>query len=134
MYDKFWCTYNFIYYSKFYDEEQVNTVNGQQTSVVVEQDMTIDAWHTIIMVCILILLVLQIAGMVYRLHRQSMKKKYLSRMEMLEKNGQRHVWFWSKTVLFNCELLSSEKFLLSVLVADRPLIWFNFFFLLFQLI
>lgn len=66
--------------------EKVTEVNGQSTNVIVEEGLSkIDTWHTVILLSILILLVLQTGFMAFRIHKQAMKRKYLNRMITLDR-------------------------------------------------
>lgn len=70
--------------------EKITEVNGQSTNVIVEEEglTKIDAWHTIMMISILVLLLMQFAFTLYKLHKRSMKKKYLTRIDEIARKGQ----------------------------------------------
>lgn len=68
--------------SWFSSEEATKTteLNGHQTSIVVEEGMSrVDSWHTLILLTILGLLLLQTILMGLRMYGRAMKRKYLER-------------------------------------------------------
>lgn len=68
---------------------QKTEVNGQATNVIVEEGLSkIDAWHTIILLIMLGLLVAQIGLTIYRMHRRAIKRKYVMRLDALTNKGK----------------------------------------------
>lgn len=65
-----------------------NDITGQATSIVIEEGLShIDTWHTILLVCVVVLIGLQCAHIIFRQYQRNMKKKYLERMHAATRNN-----------------------------------------------